>query len=229
MSSPPHLLNDDGSASMATMMMMSHHAFRRDLGRFARALERVASGDTTRVDALREEWKNFHGALHGHHHMEDTAIFPSMRPQNADLGSCIDGLAADHKKLDPLLEEGDRAFAQLPTTGPASAVVRELQSLLDPHLAIEEAQLVPYLRPAKDFPAPPDDAMAEMYAQGFAWSSHGIAPDVLEQVYALLPPILASRMPAALAAFKARCEKVWGSAKAGSSRTPIPTADDATS
>jgi hypothetical protein len=225
MASPPTLLNDDGSASMATMMMMSHHAFRRDLGRFASALERLAPGDAAQAEALRGEWANFHGALHGHHHMEDTAMFPGMRAQNPALAGCIDGLSADHRKIDPLLEEGDRAFAQLPETRAALALVRELQRLLDPHLATEEAELVPTIRAAKEFPAPPDDAMADMYAQGFAWSSHGIAPDVLEKVYALLPPILTSRLPAARAAFTERCEKVWGSAKAGSARTPIPTPD----
>lgn len=226
MPSPPNFLNDDGSASMATMLMMSHHAFRRDLGRFARALDLVAAGDSTRVEALREEWKNFHAALHGHHHIEDTAMFPGMREQNAELGKCIDGLAADHRKIDPLLEQGDRAFAQLPSAGPAAALVGELRGLLEPHLATEEAELIPHLRAAKEFPTPPDDAMAEMYAQGFAWSSHGVAPDVLAQVYALLPPILASRLPAALSAFQARCEKVWGSAKAGAARTPIPTPEE---
>ena len=225
MPNPPNLLNDDGSASMATMLMMSHHAFRRDLGRFAKALERVAGGETSRVEALRDEWKNFHAALHGHHHIEDTAMFPGMRAQNAELGSCIDGLAADHRKIDPLLEEGDRAFAQLPLATGARAVVAELQRLLDAHLATEEAELVPHIRPAKEFPTPPDDAAAEMYAQGFAWSMQGIAPEVLEKVQALLPPILTSRLPAARAAFAERCEKVWGSAAAGSARTPIPTPD----
>jgi len=226
MASPPNLLNDDGSASMATLLMLSHHAFRRDLGRFARALERVAAGDTARVPALREEWKNFHGALHGHHHIEDTAMFPGMRAQNAQLGNCIDGLAADHRKIDPLLEEGERAFAQLPETRAALAVVAELTRLLEPHLATEEAELVPHIRPAKEFPVPPDDAMVDMYAQGFAWSSQGIAPDVLEKVDELLPAILTSRLPAARAAFAARCERVWGTAKAGSARTPIPTAEE---
>lgn len=225
MANAPNLLNDDGSASMATMLMMSHHAFRRDLSRFAKALERVAGGDTSRVEALREEWKNFHGALHGHHHIEDTAMFPGMRAQNAELGSCIDGLAADHRKIDPLLEEGDRAFEQLPQAAGARAVVGELQRLLEPHLATEEAQLVPHIRPAKEFPTPPDDAAAEMYAQGFAWSSHGIAPEVIEKVDELLPPILTSRLPAARAAFAERCLKVWGTAAAGSTRTPIPTPD----
>ncbi|HEX2877720.1 MAG TPA: hemerythrin domain-containing protein [Polyangiaceae bacterium] len=223
MPSPPNLLNDDGSASMATLLMLSHHAFRRDLGRFAKALERVAGGDSSRVDALREEWKNFHAALHGHHHIEDTAMFPGMRAQNAELGRCIDGLAADHRKIDPLLEEGDRAFAQLPQAAGARSIVAELQRLLDPHLATEEAELVPHIRPAKEFPTPPDDAAAEMYAEGFAWSMQGIAPDVLEKVQALLPPILTARLPAARAAFAERCEKVWGTAAAGSARTPIPT------
>jgi hemerythrin-like domain-containing protein len=223
MPSPPNLLNDDGSASMATLLMLSHHAFRRDLGRFAKALERVAGGDTSRVEALREEWKNFHAALHGHHHVEDTAMFPGMRAQNAELSRCIDGLAADHRKIDPLLEEGDRAFAQLPLAAGARAVVAELQRLLDPHLATEEAELVPHIRAAKEFPTPPDEAAVEMYAQGFAWTMQGIAPDVLEKVQALLPPNLISRLPAARAAFAERCEKVWGSTAAGSARTPIPT------
>lgn len=210
---------------MATLLMLSHHAFRRDLSRFAKALERVAGGDTSRVEALREEWKNFHAALHGHHHVEDTAMFPGMRDQSAELGRCIDGLAADHRKIDPLLEDGDRAFAQLPLAAGARAVVAELQRLLDPHLATEEAELVPHIRPAKEFPTPPDEAAAEMYAQGFAWSMQGIAPDVLEKVQALLPPILTSRLPAARAAFAERCERAWGSAAAGSARTPIPTPD----
>jgi hemerythrin-like domain-containing protein len=222
MASPPNLLNDDGTASMATMLMMSHHAFRRDAARFARALSQLSTDDSTRAQALREEWKSYREALHGHHHIEDTAMFPAMRAQNPTLAACIDGLAADHHRIDPLLAEGDAAFAQLPQTTAAQSVIEQLRALLEPHLATEEAQIVPHIRPAKEFPTPPGDAEADMYAQGFAWSSHGIAPDVLEQVYALLPEILTSRLPAARAAFDARCERVWGTARAGSARTPIP-------
>lgn len=223
---PPNLLNDDGSASMASMLMMSHHAFRRDLGRFTRALEHLGPGDTARAEALREEWSSFSAALHGHHHIEDTSMFPGMRAQNAELAIVIDGLTADHRKIDPLLARGDAAFAELPSSTAALSVVAELLGLLEPHLATEEAQLVPHIRAAKEFPTPPDDATADMYAQGFAWSSHGIAPDVLAKVYALLPPILTARLPAARAAFAARCERVWGSARAGSTRTPIPTGEE---
>jgi hemerythrin HHE cation binding domain-containing protein len=220
MATPPNLLNDDGSASMATMFMMSHHGFRRDLARFAQALARPNVGE--RAQELREEWQNFSATLHGHHLVEDTSMFPNMRAHNAELAACIDGLAADHAKIDPLLGQGVAAFAALPSTAAAVALVRELQTLLAAHLATEEAALVPLIRGAKAFPPLESDAEADTFAQGFAWSSHGIAPDVLQKVYALLPERLTSRLPAALSAFSARCERVWGSLAAGAARTPVP-------
>jgi hemerythrin-like domain-containing protein len=222
MAKPPDLLNSDGSASMATLLMLSHHAFRRDLSRFARALTSLNAVDDARIQALRDEWRHYHGALHGHDQMEDNAVFPQIKSQHPELSVCIEGLAADHGQIDPLLEQGDRAFDKLPQTAAALGVVRELQALLSAHLATEESELIPHLRAAKDFPPPPNEAMADMYAEGFAWSSHGIAADVLTKVYALLPPLLTSRLPAARAAFDRRCERVWGSAKAGAARTAIP-------
>jgi hemerythrin-like domain-containing protein len=222
MATPPNLLNDDGSASMATMFMMSHHGLRRDLYRFERALADGAPLDDARAQALREEWQSYRQTLHGHHHVEDSAMFPNMRAQSPQLAACIDGLTAQHQQIDPLLARGDDAFAALPNTAPALAVVRELSQLLEPHLATEEENLVPLIRQARAFPGPSTDAEADMYAQGFAWSSHGIAPDIVEKVDALLPEILTSRLPAARSAFEARCVRAWGTARAGAARTPIP-------
>jgi hemerythrin-like domain-containing protein len=218
----PALLNDDGTASMATALMMSHHGFRRDLMLFARALQRVAAGDETRVAALREEWKGLCEKLHGHHNAEDTGIFPHMKAEQPQLSAVIDGLAADHRRIDPILEAGERAFAQLPDASAASAVVAELTALLDPHLATEEAQLIPFLRAAKQFPPPANETELGFFAQGFAWASHGIADEVLQRLDEMLPPALTERLPAARAAYEARCEAVWGTAKAGAARTPIP-------
>ncbi len=222
MPTPPNLLNDDGRASMATALMMSHHGFRRDLARFATALERIARGDASRSSALGEEWKSFQMTLHGHHEAEDTGIFPSFAKEHEALRPTIDRLSADHRKIDPLLEQGARGFAALPSTDEAARVVRELRALLDPHLAIEEAELIPHLRGAQEFPAPPNDEMAAMYAQGFAWAMHGIALEVIEKVHAMLPEVVRARLPAARAAFEERCMRVWGSVTAGASRTPIP-------
>lgn len=224
MANAPNLLNDDGTASMATAFLTSHHGFRRDIRQFAGALGRALGGETKRLAALGEEWKRYRETLHGHHQMEDTALFPSLKEQHPELAAVIDGLVADHRKIDPMLEEGDRAFAELSATQvrPAVRVVGSLGGLLHSHLETEETHIVPFLREAKSFPPPASEAELALYAQGFAWSSHGIAPDVLEKIYDLLTPELRAKLPEARAAFAKRCEEVWGSSVAGESRTAIP-------
>src|SRR5262245_21165071 len=162
---PPNLLNDDGRASMATALMMSHHGFRRDLGELAAALDRLAGGDTARVAAVRDEWTGFHAHLHGHHEAEDNGIFPSLRADHPPLAATIERLAADHRRIDPLLARGDAAFAALPSAGAiadASRVIADLRALLDPHLATEEAEVIPHLRDARSFPPPATDAEADL-------------------------------------------------------------------
>lgn len=219
---PPNLLNDDGSASIATALLMSHHGLRRDIARFAIALENMARGDASKVEALREEWRNYRGTLHGHHEAEDAGVFPGVRSRHVAVGTIIDRLVAEHRRIDPLLERGDRAFEALPEIGEARAVIGELAELLDAHLALEEAEIVPYLRDAKVFPPPATDAEADLYAMGFAWSSQGVSPEVLRKVYEMLPENLTSRLPAARNEFDARCARVWGATSPTASRTSLP-------
>lgn len=219
---PPHLLNDDGTASMATMIMSSHHAFRRDIARFARALATSSAPSSAQLEALRREWQWFRGALHGHHESEDTRMFPFLRAEHPELGATFDRLAADHRAIDPLLEQGDRAFADPFDAAAASATVASLQQLLDQHLAFEEAEAIPFLRPAKQFPAPATDDEAVMYAQGFAWSLYGLAPTVVNEVMKLLPDSLSSRLPAARQAFEARFLATWGGPMPQASQTSVP-------
>jgi hemerythrin-like domain-containing protein len=208
---------------MATAFLSSHHGLRRDLRLFAGAVGRAAAGDTSKLAALSAEWKRYRDTLHGHHTVEDTAMFPSMKEQHPELAEIIDGLLAEHRKIDPILEEGDKAFADLPAQlRGAVRVIGGLGGLLNSHLETEEKHIVPFLRDAKVFPAPASEAELEMYAQGFAWSSHGIAADVLEKLYEILPPEVRAKMPAARAAYEQRCKDVWGTAVAGAARTPIP-------
>lgn len=218
----PTLLDEEGSASIATAVMMSHHGFRRDLARFAAALGGGPSA-VPDLPALCDEWRSFRNTLHGHHHAEDTGLFPNLAGQHETLRPTIERLTADHRQIDPLLERGDRAFAAPSFDGPEAArVIAELVSLLQAHLATEEAEVIPHLRAIKGFPPPANDAEAEMYAQGFAWACHGIAPRVLEQVNAMLQPGVAARLPAARATFEARWHRVWGPVQAGAALTPIP-------
>jgi hypothetical protein len=217
------LLNEDGSASMATAFMMSHHGFRRDIALFKQALTRGTPIEgAARIEALQEEWKGFHAKLHGHHQVEDNGVFPGIRAQHAELGEVIAELSADHKRLDPLLEAGERAMAKLPATEEAAAIVTETAALLDKHLALEEQKVVPLLRGASSFPAPASDAEAEMYAEGFAWACHGIAPAVLEQVNKMLPASVTSRLPAARVVFTKKFETLWGSVGSGASTSSVP-------
>jgi hypothetical protein len=216
------LLNDDGSASMATLLLLTHHAFRRDVARFAAALTKLGVAEPSQAAALHAEWRNYREALHGHHLMEDGNIFPGVRAQRPELGGVIDELHAQHLLIDPLLERGDRAFGRELDVTAAKRVVAELAGLLAEHLEHEEASIVPLLRAAKAFPPPPDDAALELFAQGFAWSMQGIAEDVLDEVEKLLPAELVARIPAARAAFNQRCVRVWGSAEAGRSSSSLP-------
>src|SRR5204862_3506724 len=143
--------------------------------------------------------------------------------QHESLRPTLERLTADHRHIDPLLEQGDRAFAELPRTiDAATKVIFELSALLARHLATEEAEVIPRMRTMKEFPPPATPEEAELYAQGFAWASHGIAPEVLRQVYAMLPTILTARLPAARAAFEQRWNRVWGPVAVGASLTPIP-------
>ena len=218
---PPNLLDDQGRASMGTMLMLVHHAFRRDGARFSKALDEIARGDKSRIAPLAEEWKSFRMTLHGHHTQEDSAIFPDVRNKHPETGKTIDTLTADHHRMDALLERGDRAVAELPNDE-AARVMTELRDLFNSHLALEEAEIVPFLREAREFPPIPDENAEKMFADGFAWCAQGIARDVLDKVFAMVPPGVRDRLPAAREAFDERCRRAWGSFEETASRTPVP-------
>src|SRR5262249_43029070 len=153
------------------------------------------------------------------HQQEDAGIFPSLRAQRPELAPVMDQLSAQHHRIDPLLERGDAAFTYLAARATeAAAVIAELGALLDEDLAVEEAHVPALLRGARDFPLPRGDEVIAMSAQGFAWASRGIAPEVLARVDAILPPAVTAKLPAARAAFEDRCTRVWGPTTAGAAR-----------
>ena len=217
---PTTLLNDDGTASMATMLMTSHHAFRRDVRCFARA---IANGDATRTTELEGEWKWFRQGLHHHHTIEDTSMFPDLRAKHPELAATFDQLSAHHHAIDPLLDRGDVIFTNLALhRDEARDLIAKLIALLDEHLELEERTVTPFLRETKQFPVPPTDEATTMYAQGFAWSCAGIAAPVLAKVLAMLPPALVEKFPAAQADFDDRCRRVWGYTHEGATVTSVP-------
>ncbi len=104
----------------------------------------------------------------------------------------------------------------------AREVIAGLAALLVDHLDAEERSVIPHLRAARAFPPLASDDLLALYADGFAWSSAGIAEPVLDQVFAMLPQALVARIPAAREAFAERSRRVWGYVHTGASQTSIP-------
>jgi hypothetical protein len=145
------LLNDDGSASLATALMMTHHGLRLHIAQFRRALQ-LPPTHALKATVLRDEWQNYHETLHSHHEAEDSGLFPDLCRRHDHLIPLIRQLTADHRRIDPLLDRGYAAFADLGTDAHVTAdVVGELSTLLDAHLAIEEAEIIPFLRHDRRF------------------------------------------------------------------------------
>nr|QEO74308.1 hypothetical protein [uncultured bacterium] len=221
--SAPALLNTDGTASMATLLMMSHHGLRRDAARLTTGLRAVRDDDRARAAALKEGWEGFKLVLHGHHEAEDQRLFPSLRSQHADLGAAIDSLAADHRTIDPVLERLHVSMSELPAPlarDAALAIMNDLNALLDRHLASEEASVIPILRkvPLQAMPPMPEGELA-MMSEGLAWSAEGVAPDIFALATAAMPELVLAKVSAAKVAYAAKCERIWGGVSNATSRT----------
>jgi hypothetical protein len=96
--------------------------------------------------------------VHGHHRLEDIAIFPAIRRSDPGLGSVVDRLQADHRRVSELLDDIEEAAQALTQTGAAAgrrrvtAALRELESHLLAHLDFEEESVGPAIRRWEQIP-----------------------------------------------------------------------------
>lgn len=84
--------------------------------------------------------------LTGHHHLEDTAIFPHLRQSDPALAPVVDRLVSEHEIIHEVVEGVDRALVALigkpgDFTGLTEAVDLLTDALLS-HLAYEEQQII---------------------------------------------------------------------------------------
>ncbi|MFC4783743.1 hemerythrin domain-containing protein [Nocardioides sp. MAHUQ-72] len=87
-----------------SMMYLMHHAFRRDLAAFARAVPRTPITEPATWRALLRRWEVFSEALHHHHRGEDTWLWPALVAKaDADERQVLTAMAAEHDEIDPLL------------------------------------------------------------------------------------------------------------------------------
>jgi hemerythrin HHE cation binding domain-containing protein len=86
--------------------------------------------------------------VHGHHGLEDRAVFPSVRRVAPELGPAIDRLERDHREVANLLAAVERAALEVDVAGGRGrlvAALTELSALLLDHLDREERDLEPAL------------------------------------------------------------------------------------
>lgn len=138
----------DGPVDLTTMWAM-HRGFRRDLEAFTRSVPATPVDDRATWTALAARWDGFARILHGHHAGEDAGVWPLLleRVDAAGDGAAratLEAMAAEHARIDPLLEAcaaGFRRMAERPEAGARDELARDLAAArehLGAHLAHEE-------------------------------------------------------------------------------------------
>ncbi|MCX5231714.1 nitroreductase/quinone reductase family protein [Streptomyces sp. NBC_00233] len=111
----------------------------------------VVRGTPTLGGQLARHCLTFCGALHAHHHNEDSA-FDLLEREFPELSDSLDRMREEHKVVARTVEE----LEALLTSGAAPATLRvevdRLATRLEEHFTYEEAQLVPALTRSRALP-----------------------------------------------------------------------------
>lgn len=140
----------EGPVDLVVMYVM-HHAFRRDLAAFARAVPATPVEDRPAWSALADRWTRFAAVLHHHHAGEDAGLWPLLHERVAVAGDLaardtLDAMEAEHEQIDPLLEACAAGLARMAAGGSAderaALAVRTVAARdgLGHHLAHEETE-----------------------------------------------------------------------------------------
>lgn len=187
-----------GPADMR-MMYVIHHAFRRDLARFAEAARLTPVEDKSTWRALSRRWQLFSVLLHDHHAKEDLVLWPLLRERataasDSHAISVLDAMEAEHHQIDPLLERIDgwlRRQVIRPTTSNRRAMAAEVAqaaTVLTAHLGHEETDAIALLQHYIDGPEWADlerrklrgGLSPRMALKMLPWVAHDLPDPVLE-------------------------------------------------
>jgi hypothetical protein len=183
-----------------TMNTIIHTAVRRDLDRFARALEGFPAGSAARAGQLMTAWRNFHKQLDDHHRGEETIFWPALREVGADE-SLVGDLGGEHETMMAQLGSADVAMGALvadPSADKAQQALNafgELRAAVESHFEHEERELEPFMASKMDT-EPMKRAMKQVRRahpaseQGvfMAWLQDGADADARSALAKSIPP-----------------------------------------
>jgi len=120
------------------MMYVMHHAFRRDLNRFAAAAAATPTDDHDTWQALQDRWTKFGTILHHHHSGEDAGIWPYLLERaDEDERATLEAMEEEHSHIDPLLQGCSDGFAELAgdRVGRSAADLEDVRAALQVRVA----------------------------------------------------------------------------------------------
>ncbi|MFE7549529.1 nitroreductase/quinone reductase family protein [Streptomyces gardneri] len=122
-------------------------ALREGLGSAATEAEGPTVRDTPPLGSrLARHCLTFCGALHAHHHNEDS-VFDLLEGEFPELSDALDRMREEHKLVARTVEELEALLTSGATPAALRAEVDRLATRLEEHFAYEEAQLLPALAP----------------------------------------------------------------------------------
>src|SRR3954464_11436026 len=111
---PPGQAAAPGGPVDMMMMYLMHHAFRRDLRRFARAVVATPVTDRATWQALGERRDRFFTILPHDHTGEDAGIWPFLLERaDGDERAHLEAMEEEHSRIDPLLTSVAEGFETL--------------------------------------------------------------------------------------------------------------------
>ena len=186
----------EGPADLVNMYL-AHHAFRRDLAAFAKAVPVTPVDDRDTWRALSARWEMFTEVLHHHHKAEDDWLWPVLIERaDADGRATLEAMEAEHEQIDPALEACTAGFARLTDHADldarAALAVRmtALREDLGRHLVHEETdaiRLVQTLMSASDWEAfekrIQDTIRLSQVFRLVPWVMDGLSSTVREEIF----------------------------------------------
>ena len=152
----------DANNPLFSELLAIHALIRQDLAKVTLLAEDASAGAdggeiARRIEALRASsllWQLKLGCLahcrfvHGHHSLEDRAIFPTLRRVDPEISPAIDRLEAEHREISLLLAAVEREAIELGQHNDDHAArvrlvaaLEHLGELLLDHLEFEEKSL----------------------------------------------------------------------------------------
>jgi hemerythrin-like domain-containing protein len=132
-------------------MVIIHRVFRREAALLPRLVDEVRAGDRARSRRIAAAVREYAGALHRHHQLEDELIWPKLYQRARLYDDLVARMEDQHERLGKTLIAVDEAlplWTEKAGASPRAARVEKLhdhRAALLEHLCDEETQVLPLI------------------------------------------------------------------------------------